>query len=408
MKRLFRHAIDNLRSSPMKRALVIVMLFSFFPLAFIPGDVYGSACSNSLYPPFIAGNIKPNILIILDNSQSMDEDFYGNAVGSYALSSKSVVARQALQNMVTELQSQANVGIMTFGLPSDTDKIHFVHNAMPFASFNPNSYCPNATQATIQACVNYCTNMDSADKAACDAGCPPNASLGQTFTSYTGQLFTHNDGTQTNFTDLIITSYAPGNSTRARYCGLVYPKTQMWQYNDPLGFTTTVYYNQTDPFYDTADDGTLFGYSGKDTPKTALPLHNYTNGVAYSTAENATNTYTYCPDKMGTSDSFVGYSGPSGGSSITGCFNYQFTPTDSDWALGFYNWGQSMPWYYVGPTWFSQSGGSPSPQGYLHLQANPLSGTTCFNSSGVSNGQTCSTKSDCTAPYNSELFGQFR
>ena len=51
----------------------------------------------------------------------MDEDFYGNAVGSYALSSKSVVARQALQNMVTELQSQANVGIMTFGLPSDTD-----------------------------------------------------------------------------------------------------------------------------------------------------------------------------------------------------------------------------------------------------------------------------------------------
>ena len=107
----------------MRRALVIVILFSFFPLAFMPGDVYGSACSNSLYPPFIASNVKPNILIILDNSQSMDEDFYGNAVGSYASASKSVVARQALQNMVTELQSQANVGIMTFGLPSDTSNM---------------------------------------------------------------------------------------------------------------------------------------------------------------------------------------------------------------------------------------------------------------------------------------------
>ena len=39
------------------------------------------------------------------------------------------------------------------------------------------------------------------------------------------------------------------------------------------------------------------------------------------------------------------------------CKNYQFIPTDSDWALGFYNWGQKMPWYYVGPTWFSPSGG---------------------------------------------------
>ena len=60
-----------------------------------------------------------------------------------------------------------------------------------------------------------------------------------------------------------------------------------------------------------------------------------------------------------------------------------------------------MPWYYVGQTWFSPSGGSPSPQGYLHNYITPLSGTTCYNSSNVSNGQECSTTSDCTAPYNS-------
>ena len=354
----------------MKRATLIFILFSFFPLALLPGDVSGtSPCSNSLTPPFITSGVKPNILIILDNSQSFDEDFLGNAVGSYSPVSKSVVARQQLQTVVTNLEGKANVGIMTFSLPSDVGNNWYVHNAMPFASYNPNSYCPNATQATIQACVNYCTNMDSADKAACDAGCPPNTSLGQTFTSFTGQLFTHNDGTKTNFTDLLITSYAAGNSTRARYCGLTYPKTQMWQYNDPLGFTTTVYYNQTDPFYDTTDDGTLFGYSGKDSP----------TGSAYSTAENAANTYTYCPDKMGTSDSFVGYSGPSGGTSTTGCKNYQFIPTDSDWALGFYNWGQSMPWYYVGPTWFSNSQASGSPQGYLHVAIGDLTNSTQYN-----------------------------
>jgi hypothetical protein len=355
----------------MRRATLIFILFSFFPLALLPGDATGgSACSNALFPPFISNGVKPNILIILDNSQSMDEDFFGNAVGSYSSASKSVAARQALQNVVSSLQGKANVGVMSFSLPSDVSNNWYVHNGMPFASYNPNSYCPNATPATIQACVNYCTNMDSADKAACDAGCPANASLGQTFTSFTGQLFTHNDGTQTNFTDLIITSYAPGNPIRARYCGLTYPKTQMWEYNDPLGFTTTVYYNQTDPFYDTSNDGTLFGYSGKDSP----------TGQAYSTAENAANTYTYCPDKKGTSDSFVGYSGPSGGSSTNGCANYQFIPTDSDWALGFYNWGQSMPWYYVGPTWFSNSQGSGSPQGYLQVPLGDISNLTQYDS----------------------------
>jgi len=353
----------------MKRALVTVMLFSFFSLAFLPGDVCGSACSNSLSPPFIASGVTPNILIILDNSNSMDEDFYGNAVGSYSPASKTVVAKQALKNLVTNLQGKANVGIMTYSLPNDIVAMQ-IHNAMPFASYNPNSYCANPPQA----CVTYCMNPnDTVSQAACDAACPPNASLGQTFTSFTTQTFTHNDGTHTNFPDLIITHYPATTDTtsaRARYCGLAYPKTQMWQYHDPLGFTTTVYYNQTDPFYDWGNDGTLFGYAGSDSPW----------GIPYSPAENAGNGYVYCPHKQGTSDSWNGYSG--------GCQYYMFEPTDSDWALGFYNWGQAMPWYWVGPTWFSWSQGSGNPQGYLHVPVGDLS-TYCYYSSGVSNGQSC-------------------
>ncbi len=382
----------------MRRAIFMVIVLSFFPLAFLPGDLSGGACSNSLSPPFIASGVKPNILIILDNSNSFDEDFYGNAVGSWSPASKSVVARAALQSVVTSLQDKADVGIMTFGLPSDTTQMQ-IHNAMPFASYNPNSYCPNPDPTNIttwppQACVSYCTNpSDAVSAAACDAACPPNSSIGQTYTSFTGQLFTHNDGTQTNFPDLIITHYAAGNPTRARYCGLAYPKTQMWPYNNPKGFTTTVYYNQTDPFYDVSNDGILYGYSGADNPVSG---HS-----PYSPAENAANTYTYCPNKQGTSDSWNVYTGPDG-VTTSGCVNYRFVPTDSDWALGFYNWGQTMPWYWVGPTWFSMS--SPGQQGYLNVPIGPLS-NICFNSSGVSNGQSCSSVTDCPTPYNSSCSG---
>jgi len=103
----------------MKRALVTVVLFYFFSLAFLSGDVFGGACSNSLNPPFISTGVAPNILIILDNSNSMDEDFYGNAVGSYSPVSKTVVAKQALQNVLGDLKDLANVGIMTYSLPND-------------------------------------------------------------------------------------------------------------------------------------------------------------------------------------------------------------------------------------------------------------------------------------------------
>ncbi|MGA3113821.1 MAG: hypothetical protein ABSF90_05230 [Syntrophobacteraceae bacterium] len=388
----------------MKRALEIFALFSFFSLTFLPGDLFGGACSNSLSPPFIASGVTPNILIILDNSNSMDEDFYGNAVGSYSPISKTVVAKQALQNVVTSLQGKANVGIMTYSLPNDITAMQ-IHNAMPFASYNPNSYCPNPDPVNIltwppQACVDYCTNPnDTASQAACDAACQPNASLGQTFTSFTSQLFTHNDGTQTNFPDLIITNYAANDPTRARYCGLAYPKTQMWQYNNPLGFTTKVYYNQTDPFYDWGDDGVLYGYTGADDP-----VSGYS---PYSPGEGAANVYTYCPNKRGTSDSWNGYTGWDG-TTTNGCQNYQFEPTDSDWALGFWNWGQAMPWYWVGPTWFSWSQGSGNPQGYLHVPVGPVGPLNyCYNTSGVSNGQACSTTSDCTAPYNSSCSGSF-
>ena len=156
----------------MRRALMILVFFSFFPLV-LPGDVSGvTPCGNSsLTPPFVSSGSKPNILIILDNSNSFDEDFIGNAVGSYASTSKSVAARQALQKIVAELQSTANVGLMTFTLPSNV-KSYYVHNSLPFASYNPASYCPNPDPTTYTTwppaeCQTYCVTGDPTAQGKC-------------------------------------------------------------------------------------------------------------------------------------------------------------------------------------------------------------------------------------------------
>jgi hypothetical protein len=287
----------------------------------------------------------------------MDEDFYGNAVGSYSPASKTVVAKQALRNVVSALQDKANVGIMTYGLPGDVGKMQ-IHNAMPFASFNPASYCPNPHPDPSdkdyipvwppQACLTYCITEDSTARQSCEDACP-----GLTSTTY-------DNGT--HFPDLIISYNGISTEPRARYCGLAYPKTQRWE--NPTDPGHYVYYNQTDPFYDYGADGIRFGYSGADND-----IH-----IAYSPAENAGNYYEYTPVKTGTSDLWSGYSG--------GSSNYLFYPTDSDFALGFHNWGQMMPWYWVGPTWFSGSSysNSSSPQGYLHVPVGDLTVSSQFNS----------------------------
>ena len=329
----------------MRRATLIFILFSFFPLAFLPGDATGgSACSNALFPPFISNGVKPNILIILDNSQSMDEDFYGNAAGSYSPASKSVVARQALQNMLSTLQGKANVGIMSFSLPSDVQSF-YIHNSMPFASYNPESYCANPPPD----CVTYCSTGNSTSKANCEAACP-----GLTTTTY---------ATGNNFPDLILsTSVYPFNEptgVRARYCGLIYPKTQRMV--NPTDPTSYIYWNQPDPMYAGGNLGTQFEYCGSDF------------GSSYSAAENANNSYGSFSTKKGSGDAYVG------GQYSNYTTSYTFEPTDSDWALGFHNFGQRMPWYYVGPTWFSNGQGSGSPQGYLQVPLGDISNVTQYN-----------------------------
>jgi type IV pilus assembly protein PilY1 len=370
----------------MMRAIFVVVILLFSPLVFLPGDVSGGStpCSNSLVPPFLTSAVLPNILIILDNSNSMDEDFYGNAVGSYSPASKSVVERQAMQQIITGLQGKANVGVMTFTLPGDVTA-YDIYNAMPFASFNPPSYCPNphpdpsdplyiATWPPA-ACQTYCMSGDSTAQAACEAACP-----GLTTTQYEhyyqGNLATsgpYNGLMTTGFPDLIIDYYSPTTdptSTRARYCNLAYPKTQkLLNSTDPQG--GYVYYNQTDPMYLPRGWclGTQFGYSGYDDP--------YQDN--YSPAENATINYYYCYDKTidppssSAEDIWTGFSNCD--------WHTGFVPTDSDWALGFANWGQQMPFYYAGPTWFSSTSlnNNSTPQGYLNVPVGSLTDATQYS-----------------------------
>jgi len=83
------------------------------------GLVYadGLAADYNSLPPLISNSgatENPNVLLMLDTSESMQEDVLGNYVGSNNKDSRTVIARQAIAQLLDRYKYQANMGLMAF------------------------------------------------------------------------------------------------------------------------------------------------------------------------------------------------------------------------------------------------------------------------------------------------------
>lgn len=325
------------------RAVVASILCVLLIVPALPGTCPAGPCD---VPPFISmGGMKPNVLIILDNSNSMDENFYGAAVGSYSTASKSVVARRALNSIINSYRSRLKLGLMGFAI--NTPSSVKIHNSPYFVSYQPKSFCNGSSidNATLSACVNYCrgyaTSITNSTilgyRSTCDTGC-----------KQANSLF------DPDYFDEIITNYSANSEQRTRYCSLVYPKTMALP--NPNGSGSTMYVRGSYPYYSSNNDGIRFLY--------ATPY--------YAVDGNYNSLYYLYAAKNNTSDDFSGYTTAKGSST--------FVPTDSDYALGFKNFGRRMAWYYVGPAWYVNS--SPG-GGYLFnsvTNVDTVNGATAYSS----------------------------
>jgi len=294
----------------------------------IPDPEIPPVTCNCYIPPFVASQSKPNVLIILDNSNSMDEDFYGGAVGSFAAASKSEVARTVLSNIITETRQMLRMGLMTYKLPTSGINSYYIHNSPYFASYDISRYCPNPPDN----CTRYCEDTSrTSEGEACFSAC--NA---------------RNDQFVLSPGDEIISAYSAGSATRSNYCRLVYPKTRFQPNpNHPSDNDTIIYYKHSLPFYASSNQHVAFCYSSSYSPLEGTPW----------------DTYNCYGDKIGSSDSFdpEEYSGL--------LFTSAFSPTDSDIALGFQDFGRRLTWYDVGQTWYNNT--SPG-TGRLHVAVSDI------------------------------------
>lgn len=279
-------------------------------------------------PPFLNAPVTPNILIILDNSNSMDEDMQVNAIGSPFCSnnadpntcSKSIIARKALTNIINTYANNMRIGLMSYKLSGASSYV--LHNTFYFSSYDPATYCPDPPTA----CNDYCVTESTTSRDACNTDCRTKNALFDA--TVRDEII---DSSKSN-------SSAVNSARRKTYCSLIYPKYQ--RVTNPVDTTNFVYYGLPGTFYNSSNAGTKFLYA-----------------ESYNPASGG-DSYKHYNTKTGTSNGNVGYA------DYTSTGSY--APTDSDLALGFDDFGRRMYWYYTSRTWFRND--SPGP-GYLQVQA---------------------------------------
>jgi len=284
----------------------------------------------------------------------MDEDFYGNAVGSYSSASKSVVAKKALRQIIEELKDKLRIGLATYRLPNNVDQ-HHIHNSPYFVSYEPKSYCPTSQKVCSNNTDQSCTSDDDCSGGSCVDPCVEYCKTGdQTYKSICeSQCQQGNPSFDPDYFDEIITIYSIGSEERNRYCELVYPKTQAMV--NPTDSDHFIYYKHAYPFYSEDNEGTGFSYSVGNNYDPHEGCQHWFGDFC------ATDLFNNYSTKTGTSDASDGYSGYLG--------QWWFGPTDTDIALGYWDFGRRNMWYHVGRTWFSNY--SPG-DGYIAEQVADL------------------------------------
>lgn len=125
---------------PLSLALLAVFSTGYF------GTASGALLSLSQVPLFVTSAQKANVLLILDNSNSMDEEASGSAAGSANATSKSEIARNAAKSIVTNYTGQINMGLMAYQQTLtgvDAVRLMQLHNSPYDVSYDPLDF--NAT-----------------------------------------------------------------------------------------------------------------------------------------------------------------------------------------------------------------------------------------------------------------------
>ena len=91
------------------------LLVALVPVALSPG-VAAQALNFATSPLFLGTTVKPNVLVVYDNSQSMDGTMAGKLIAGDDATTRGNIARSVLRSTITSYRAQFQWGLASFGL----------------------------------------------------------------------------------------------------------------------------------------------------------------------------------------------------------------------------------------------------------------------------------------------------
>lgn len=288
----------------------------------------------------------PNVLLLLDNSNSFDERADGVPVGSNHLTSRSVIARTALRQVVSAYEGKVNMGLMVYKQGS-VSSVNLSPTAYD-ASFEPSTYDPSYTREKALAngweAFPYTGWATSSYTGAYNGARPCSAPFNCPYTFSTPFAYTG-----LNWTDTAYTGERRGQKMQYQN----FADTRPWQ-DHPYDF---IYYNLIQASY----TGTLSGAPSPAPPspyycysRNTLGLHGGASGAGSGLNGNSYSCFWYKnaplpgtrPD--GTQNNRGLITHPTNNTQALGYgfsgagFSTTYGPTDSDQAQGFTTFGRNM------------------------------------------------------------------
>jgi type IV pilus assembly protein PilY1 len=117
------------------------VIMAMLSLSAAPAIAAPLALANT--PLFLTNNGKPNVLMMMGNANSMDEDATGGAVGSAAATSKSEISRNAMKNIITNNMNALNLGLLAY--QQNAASRDYLNASQYDASYDPADYNPTYT-----------------------------------------------------------------------------------------------------------------------------------------------------------------------------------------------------------------------------------------------------------------------
>ena len=275
--------------------------------------VFASTLSFSNIPLFLVNNNTPNIMVVYGNSNSMDEQADGQAVGSANVNSKSMISRAAVTTLINNNIGKFNMGLTGYAQSGIVQQD--LANSPYDASYNPANYDPTWTGSRTSA--------------------------------------THKKFRITN----------PSDPTRYIYYNVALPSYMGVSANKA---NDTLYCFTTSTSSHSFSNGEVI-VNNNPGGNGSGPWLNYS---CYLSKTSANAPYDAGPTAGAVNNA------PTSNAGSAGYSNYQFAaeffPTDSDLAQGITNYGNQLAQFYVSQSWFSNTAVG---YGYVHIPISLLNTT---------------------------------